>query len=116
MSMSSLKRLSGVSVAWQKFFNTGLLGAIITTHRCVYCMAACGVGLPIAFCQSVHLHLPPHLSLLGYWSVLGRVLAWINKTVAGYQRDEVYIGTAEERAARTTLTMTNSSHGTWTPA
>jgi hypothetical protein len=37
---------------------------------------------------------------LGYWSVLGRVLAWINKTVAGYQRDEVYIGTAEERAAK----------------
>jgi fluoride ion exporter CrcB/FEX len=31
MSMSMLeKRLWGVSVAWQKFFNTGLLGAIIT--------------------------------------------------------------------------------------
>jgi hypothetical protein len=32
MSMSMLEEtLWGVSVAWQKFFNTGLLGAIITT-------------------------------------------------------------------------------------
>jgi hypothetical protein len=39
---------------------------------------------------------------------LGWVLAW---TVAGYQRDEVYIGTAENVLLRTTLMMTNSS--TW---
>jgi hypothetical protein len=100
MSMSMLARDSlGRLRRLAKFFNTGLLGAIITTI--VASIAWQLFGLPIAFLSTVHLHLPPHLSFLGYWYLLWAwVLAWINKTVAGYQRDEVYIGTAEERAAK----------------
>jgi hypothetical protein len=51
------------------------------------------------------------VSFGSYRYALGPGFSLVNKTIAGYQRDEVYIGTAEERAARTTLMMTNSS--TW---
>jgi hypothetical protein len=86
------------------------LGAIITMS--IYRMAACGVGLPIAFLSN----LSPtssfaSVSLEATGICSAWVLAWVNKTVAGYQRDEVYIGTAENALLRTTLTMTNSYMG-----
>jgi hypothetical protein len=93
--------LWGVSVAWQKFFNTGLLGAIITTIvasiawqlvASAFLSPSCPTLLPTSSSASVS---------GSYWYLLWAwVLAWVNKTIAGYQRDEVYIGTAEERAAK----------------
>jgi silicon transporter len=95
--------LWGVSDAWQKFFNTGLLGAIITTIVASIAWQLVASAFPIAFLSNPFTYIFLRICLFleatglcsGAW-----VLAWINKTVAGYQRDEVYIGTAEERAAK----------------
>jgi hypothetical protein len=64
-------------------------------------MAACGIGLPIAFLSNPFTYIFLRICAGSYWYLLWAwVLAWVNKTIAGYQRDEVYIGTAEERAAK----------------
>jgi hypothetical protein len=89
--------------AWQKFFNTGLLGAIITTIVASIAWQLVASAFPIAFLSNPFTYIFLRICLFleatglcsGAW-----VLAEINKTVAGYQRDEVYIGTAEERAAK----------------
>jgi silicon transporter len=94
--------LWGVSAAWQKFFNTGLLGAIITTIVASIAWQLVASAFPIAFLSNPFTYIFLRICLFleatglcsGAW-----VLAGLLKMVAGFQRDEVYIGTAEERAA-----------------
>jgi silicon transporter len=94
--------LWGVSAAWQKFFNTGLLGAIITTIVASIAWQLVASAFPIAFLSNPFTYIFLRICLFleatgiasGAW-----VLAWVLQRVAGFQRDEVYIGTAEERAA-----------------
>jgi hypothetical protein len=94
--------LWGVSNAWQKFFNTGLLGAIITTIVASIAWQLVASAFPIAFLSNPFTYILLRICLFleatgicsGAW-----VLAWIYKQVSGFQRDEVYIGTAEERRA-----------------
>mmetsp|Transcript_51914 Transcript_51914/g.62410 ORF Transcript_51914/g.62410 Transcript_51914/m.62410 type:complete len:505 (-) Transcript_51914:211-1725(-) len=93
----------GVSDAMQEFFNTGLLGALITTILASIAWQLVASAFPIAFLSNPIVYVFLVLALLlegtgvcnGAW-----VLAAIHKQIAGYQRDEVYIGTAEERAQR----------------
>ena len=93
----------GVSEGLQQFFNTGLLGALITTIVGSIAWRLAGSAFPIFFLST-----PPAWVMLnvclafeasgilnGAW-----VLGWIHKRVARFKRDEVYIGTAEERAKR----------------
>ena len=93
----------GVSEATQQFFNTGLLGALITTIVGSIAWRLAGSAFPIFFLST-----PPAWIMLnvclafeasgvlnGAW-----ILGWIHKRVARFKRDEVYIGTAEERAKR----------------
>jgi silicon transporter len=95
--------LWGVSGGLQKFFNTGLLGAIITTIVASIAWQLVASAFPMIFLNNPFTYFFLRICLLleatgicsGAW-----VLAWIYKTVAGFQRDEVYIGTAEERAAK----------------
>jgi hypothetical protein len=95
--------LWGVSAPVQKFFNTGLLGAIITTIVASIAWQLVASAFPMIFLNNPFTYIFLRICLLleatgicsGAW-----VLAWIYKTVAGFQRDEVYIGTAEERAAK----------------
>jgi silicon transporter len=95
--------LWGVSPAWQKFFNTGLLGAIITTIVASIAWQLVASAFPIAFLSNPFTYIFLRICLFleatgicsGAW-----VLAAIYKRISGYQRDEVYIGTAEERAAK----------------
>jgi len=87
----------------QKFFDTGLLGAIITTIVASIAWQLVASAFPLAFLSNPATYILLRLCLLleatgicqGAW-----VLAAIHKNIAGFQRDEVYIGTAEERAAK----------------
>ena len=94
------ENLWGVSDTLQNFFNTGFLGAIITTIMGSISWQLVASAFPIAFLSNPL----PYIFLViclafeatgicqGAW-----VLAWIMKKTINLQRDEVYIGTAEER-------------------
>ena len=95
--------LFGVSDTIQNLFNTGLLGALITTIVGSIAWQLVASAFPIAFLSNPMTYIFLRYCLLleatglchGAW-----VLAEIHAKVAGFQRDEVYIGTAEERAAK----------------
>merc|ERR1712194_876478 len=86
--------LFGVPDGIQGLFNTGLLGALMLTIIGSITWQLVASAFPIAFLNNpatyVLLRICP-----GAW-----VLAGIHKSLAGFQRDEVYIGTAEERAQK----------------
>jgi len=85
----------------QNLFNTGLLGAFITTIVASISWQLVASAFPIAFLSS------PITYILLRWCLLlestgicagAWVIAAIHKKIAGFQRDEVYIGTAESRS------------------
>jgi Silicon transporter len=86
----------------QALFNTGLLGALITTIVGSIAWQLWASAFPIAFLGSPATYVFLRICLLleatgvcsGAW-VIGALV----KKLMGAQRDEVYIGTAEERAA-----------------
>jgi len=93
----------GVSDSIQKFFDTGLLGALITTTVGSIAWRLLASAFPMAFLTTpiTYILLRACLFLEGTGICNGAwVIARIVKKFAGYQADEVYIGTAEERAAR----------------
>jgi len=93
----------GVSDSVQKFFDTGLLGALITTTVGSIAWRLLASAFPMAFISTpiTYILLRACLFLEGTGICNGAwVIARIVKKFAGYQPDEVYIGTAEERAAR----------------
>ena len=91
-----------VSDSVQEFFNTGLLGALIVTIVGSISWQLVASAFPLAFLSNPLVYVFLRICLLleatgicsGAW-----VLAALHKKIAGFQRDEVYIGTAEERAA-----------------
>jgi silicon transporter len=95
--------LFGVSNGLQTFFNTGLLGAYFLTICGSIVWQLVASVFPIAFLSNPLVYFMLRLCLLlestgicaGAW-----VIAMIHKAIAGFKRDEVYIGTAEERAAK----------------
>jgi silicon transporter len=86
----------GVSPAMQKFFNTGLLGAIFTTTLASLIWQLVAGAFPIAFLSNPLCYVLLRLGIFleatgicaGSW-----FLALVHKKIAGFQRDEVYIGT-----------------------
>jgi Silicon transporter len=93
----------GVSEGMQKFLNTGLLGALITTIVGSIAWRLAGSAFPIFFLSTppAWVMLKICMALEGSGMLNGAwVLGWIQKKVSRYQTDEVYIGTAEERAAK----------------
>ena len=85
----------------QGFYNTGLLGALMLTILGSISWQLVASAFPFAFISS------PITYVLLRWCLFleatgicqgAWVLAAIHKKIAGFQRDEVYIGTAEERA------------------
>jgi len=92
----------GVSDGIQNFFNTGLLGAIITTIVGSLAWRIIASSFPIAFLSNPLIYVTIRLCLLLEASSVcsaAWLLALLHKGVAGFQQDEVYIGTSEERAA-----------------
>ena len=91
----------GVSNGVQSFFNTGLLGAIITTILGSISWQLVASAFPIAFLSNplTYVFLRICLALEASGLASGAwVLAAIHKHFAGFQHDELYIGTPEERA------------------
>ena len=92
----------GVPDGLQKFFNFGFLGAIFLTIAGSIAWQLVASVFPLAFLANplVYVFLRICLGLeftgicQGAW-----VLAALHKKIAGFKRDEVYIGTAEERRA-----------------
>jgi silicon transporter len=92
----------GVSDGVQSFFNTGLLGAVITTIVASLAWRIIASAFPVAFLSNPLIYLIIRLCLLLEASGLcsaAWLLALIHKQIAGFQPDEVYIGTPEERTA-----------------
>jgi hypothetical protein len=90
----------GVSDGLQEFFNTGLLAAVITTILGSISWQLVAAAFPIAFLSNPITYILLEICLFleatglchGAW-----VIAAIHKKFAGFQFDEVYVGTAEER-------------------
>ena len=97
------ENIFGVSDGVQRFFNTGLLGALITTIVGSIIWQLIASLFPIHFLSNPLVYVFLRICLLleasgicaGAWA-----LAWVHKKIAHFQFDEVYIGTPEERAAR----------------
>ena len=91
----------GVSDAAQDFFNTGLLGALITTILGSISWQLVASAFPIAMLSNPFTYIFLRICLFLEFTGIASgayVLAGIHKKISGFQRDEVYIGTAEERA------------------
>jgi silicon transporter len=105
------ENIFGVSDGIQEFFNLGFLGAIITTILASISWQLVASAFPIAFLSNPLVYILLRICLLieatgicaGAW-----FLGSIHKKVAGFQHDEIYVGTAEERAAG--LKPDNSVH------
>jgi len=93
----------GVSDAIQKMFETGLLGALFLTVVGSISWQLVASAFPIAFMANpityILLRIALGIEFTGICNGAWVVAATIAK-LGGYQRDEVYIGTAEERAAK----------------
>ena len=97
------ENLLGVSDSIQKLFETGLLGALCTAIVGSMMWRLLSSAFPIAFLSTPFTYILLRLCLFleatgllhGAW-----VLAAIHKKIANFHRDEFYIGTAEERAAK----------------
>merc|ERR1712242_150802 len=94
------ENIFGVNDSAQELFNTGLLGALFLTIMGSISWQLVASAFPLAFMQNpityyllvIALGLEATGICQGAW-----VLAAIHRKISGFQRDEVYIGTAEER-------------------
>lgn len=91
----------GVSDGWQRLFNTGVLGAIIITTVASISWQLIASAFPLTFLSFPLVYIFLRVCLFleatgicnGAW-----VLAALHKKVTKFQFDEVYVGTAEDRA------------------
>lgn len=93
----------GVSDPVQAFFETGLLGALITTIVASITWQLVASAFPMAFLYNPLSYVLLRFCLFLEWTGIcqgARVVALAHRKCAGFMRDEVYIGTGEERAAR----------------
>lgn len=91
----------GVSDGLQKFLETGLLGALITTIVASITWQLVASAFPMAFLSTPITYVLMRFCLLLEWTGLCQgawVVARIHRKLAKFKRDEVYIGTAEDRA------------------
>eukprot|EP00527_Entomoneis_sp_CCMP2396_P001278 CAMPEP_0198154640 /NCGR_PEP_ID=MMETSP1443-20131203/68704_1 /TAXON_ID=186043 /ORGANISM="Entomoneis sp., Strain CCMP2396" /LENGTH=653 /DNA_ID=CAMNT_0043821327 /DNA_START=86 /DNA_END=2047 /DNA_ORIENTATION=- len=93
----------GVSDGLQKFFETGLLGAIMTTIVASISWQLIASTFPISFLGNPVTYTLLRVCLLleatGICS-FAWVLSHVHQEFWGYEDDEVHIGTAEDRAAK----------------
>lgn len=97
------ENIFGVSDGLQEFFNTGLLGAIITTIVASITWQLVASAFPIAFLSTPITYVLLRLALFLEWTGLcagAWVLAKLHKKIANFQFDEYYVGTPEDRAAK----------------
>merc|ERR1712187_832082 len=92
-----------VSQRLQEFFNLGFLGALITTIVGSISWQLVAATFPIAFLSNPLTYILLRICLFLEGTGLCQaawVMAAVHKKISHFQRDEVYIGTAEERKER----------------
>lgn len=97
------ENILGVPDGVQAFLNTGLHAAVITTIVASISWQLVASAFPLAFMNSPITYILLQICLLLEASGIcaaAWVLAFIHKKFAGFQYDEVYVGTPEERVAR----------------
>jgi len=95
------ENIFGVPAGLQAFFNTGLLGALITTIAASITWQLVASAFPMAFLSTPLTYVLLRFCLFLEWTGLCQgawVVARIHRKLARFKRDEVYVGTAEERA------------------
>eukprot|EP00978_Attheya_sp_CCMP212_P006657 scaffold15456_cov45-Attheya_sp.AAC.1 len=100
------ENIFGVSDGMQRLFNTGLCGAVITTIVGSIWWQLVASAFPLSFISNPFVYIFLRICLIleaigvcsGAW-----VLAAIQKDFFGFKRDEVYIGTADERARKSVM-------------
>merc|ERR1711933_413664 len=103
VDMDKDENVMGLPDGVQEFLNLGFQGALITTILGSISWQLVAGAFPVGFLSNPVTYILLRICLFlegtgicnGAW-----VLAGIHKSIAGFQRDEVYIGTAEERKAR----------------
>merc|ERR1712176_1479964 len=103
VDMDNEENVLGLPDGVQKFLNLGFQGALITTILGSISWQLVAGAFPVGFLSNIVTYILLRICLFlemtgicnGAW-----VLAAIFKKIFGYQKDEVYIGTAEERKAR----------------
>merc|ERR1719356_885108 len=103
VDMDKDENVLGLPDGVQEFLNLGFQGALITTILGSISWQLVAGAFPVAFLSNPVTYILLRICLLleatgicnGAW-----VLAGLHKSIAGFQRDEVYIGTAEERKQR----------------
>jgi len=96
------ENIFGVSDGVQSFFDTGLLGALITTIVASITWQLVASAFPMAFLSTPITYVLLRFCLFLEWTGLCQgswVVALVHRKIAGFKRDEVYIGSAEERHA-----------------
>jgi len=97
------ENIFGVSDAIQKMLNLGFMGAITTTILGSIAWQLVASSFPIAFLSNpivfIFLNLALWLEATGICAAAW-FLALVQKKICGFQYDEVYVGTPEERAAK----------------
>jgi len=99
------ENIFGVSDGLQAFFNTGLLGALITTIVASITWQLVASAFPMAFLSTPVTYILLRFCLILEWTGLCQgawVVALVHRKIVKFKRDEVYIGTAQERAAKAT--------------
>lgn len=97
------ENIFGVSDGIQALFDTGLLGALITTIVASIAWQLVASAFPMAFMSTPITYILLRWCLFLEWTGLCQgawVIARIHRKIVGFKRDEVYIGTADERAQR----------------
>jgi len=93
----------GFPDAMQKFLSMGFLGAILTTVLASITWQLVAGAFPLQFLSFPLVFILLNCALFLEWTGICHA-AWlfsiIHKKIAGFQLDEVYVGTAEERAAQ----------------
>jgi hypothetical protein len=99
------ENIFGVSDGLQGLFDTGFLGAVIVAIVGSISWRLIASAFPIPFLSNPLTYILLRFCLFLEWTGVlhgAYVLAAIHKRIAGFKRDEHYIGTAEERAAKET--------------
>merc|ERR1712032_398480 len=93
----------GVSEGVQEFFNTGLLGALLTTIIGSITWQLAASAFPLAFLSNPIVYVFLRWCLFLEWTGIcagAWVIARIAELATGWKTDEHYIGTPEDRAKR----------------
>ena len=97
------ENIFGVHDGIQALFDTGLLGALITTIVASITWQLVASAFPMAFMSTPVTYFLMRFCLFLEWTGLCQgawVVARIHRKIVGFKRDEVYIGTADERAEK----------------